>query len=94
VAGAEAALWAMAKQGVPGLPPATLARLATTDLPKAVVFGADDSDFPPSSPDTTATRIGAPPPTLIPGAHHLTPVNSPVAVAAAVLALVRRVPPR
>jgi pimeloyl-ACP methyl ester carboxylesterase len=94
VAGAEAALWAMAKQGVPGLPPATLARLATTDLPKAVVFGADDSDFPPSSPDTTATRIGAPPPTLIPGAHHLTPVNSPAAVAAAVLALVRRVPPR
>ncbi len=93
VAGAEAALWAMAQQGVPGLPSATLARLAALDLPKAVVFGADDSDFAKSSPYTTAARIGAPPPTLIPGARHLTPVNSPAAVAAAVLALVRRVRP-
>jgi pimeloyl-ACP methyl ester carboxylesterase len=93
VSGAEAALWAMARQGVPGLPPATLAQLATTDLPKAVVFGADDSDFAKSSPYTTAARIGAPPPTLILGARHLTPVNSPGAVAAAVLALVRRVGP-
>jgi pimeloyl-ACP methyl ester carboxylesterase len=93
VAGAEAALWAMANQGVPGLPPATLAGLATTDLPKAVVFGADDSVFDKSSPQTTAARIGAPPPMLIPGARHLTPVNSPAAVAAAVLALTRRVRP-
>jgi pimeloyl-ACP methyl ester carboxylesterase len=92
VAGAESALWAMARQGVPGLPPATLAQLATTDLPKAVVFGADDSDFAASAPYTTAARIGAPPPTLIPGARHLTPVNSPAAVAAAILALARRVP--
>ncbi|MFZ2014296.1 MAG: alpha/beta hydrolase [Nocardioides sp.] len=89
VAGAEAALWAMAEQGVPGLPSATLARLSSTDLPKAVVFGADDSDFPKSSPYTTAALIGAPPPTLIPGARHLTPVNSPAAVAAAILALAR-----
>jgi pimeloyl-ACP methyl ester carboxylesterase len=93
VAGAEAALWAMANQGVPGLRPATLARLATTDLPKAVVFGADDSEFDKSSPYTTAARIGAPPPILIPGARHLTPVNSPAAVTAAVLALTRRVRP-
>jgi len=93
VAGAEAALWAMANQGVPGLPPATLARLATTDLPKAVVFGAADSEFDKSSPYTTAARIGAPPPILIPGARHLTPVNSPAAVTAAVLALARRVRP-
>ena len=91
VAGAEAALWAMAKQGVPGLPPSTLARLATTPLPKAVVFGADDTEFDKRSPFTTAALIGAPPPTLIPGARHLTPVNSPGAVAAAVLALDRRV---
>lgn len=90
VAGAEAGLWAMADQGVPGLAPATLARLSATDAPKAVVFGADDSAFDKSAPFTTATLIGAPPPTLIPGARHLTPVNSPDAVAAAVLALVRR----
>ena len=94
VRGAESALWAMAQQGVPGLPPSTLARLAATNLPKAVVFGADDSDFATSSPYTTAARIGAPPPTLIPGARHLTPVNSPAAVADAILALVRRAQPR
>ncbi len=93
VPGAEAALWAMAEQGVPGLRPAALAGLASTGLPKAVVFGADDSDFGKRSPYTTAARIGAPPPTLIPGARHLTPVNSPAAVAAAVLALARRVRP-
>ena len=92
VAGAESALWAMVRQGVPGLPPATLAQLQRTDLPKAVVFGADDSDFARSAPYTTAARIGAPPPTLIPGARHLTPVNSAAAVARAVLALVGRVP--
>ena len=83
----------MASQGVLGLPPATLARLATADLPKAVVFGADDSVFDKSSPCSTAARIGAPPPILIPGARHLTPVNSPAAVAAAVLVLTRRVRP-
>ncbi len=91
VPGAEAALWAMAQQGVPGLPPTTLAGLATKDLPKAVVFGAADSDFNQRSPYTTAARVEAPSPTLIPGARHLTPVNSPAAVAAAVLALARRV---
>ncbi|RNI17958.1 hypothetical protein EFY87_18815 [Flexivirga caeni] len=32
--------------------------------------------------------IGAPPPTVIPGAEHLTPVNSPAAVTAAVLRLI------
>lgn len=90
VAGAESALWAMARQGVPGLPAATLAGLARIDLPKAVVFGADDTEFPAGAPYTTAARIGAPPPTVIPGARHLTPVSSPAAVAAAVLALVRR----
>ena len=82
------------RAGRPGSAAATLARLSATDLPKAVVFGADDSDFSPRSPYTTAALIGAPPPTLIPGARHLTPVNSPAAVAAAVLALVRRAPPR
>ena len=91
VAGAESALWAMARQGVPGLPPTSLAQLRTTDLPKAVVFGADDSDFAQSAPYTTAARIGAPPPTLIPGARHLTPVNSPAAVARAVEELAGRV---
>ena len=90
VPGAEEALWAMAKLGVPGLPPEQVAGLAELSLPKAVVFGADDSTFSKDSPIQTAARIGAPAPTLIPGAEHLTPVNSPKAVAAAVLALAAR----
>lgn len=90
VPGAEESLWSMVNLGVAGLPPARLAELATLALPKAVVFGGEDSAYDPSSPQTTATRIGAPAPTIIPGAQHLTSVNSPAAVAAAVAALEAR----
>lgn len=90
VPGAEESLWSMVNLGVAGLPPARLAELATLSLPKAVVFGGADSAYDPSSPQTTATRIGAPPPTIIPGAQHLTSVNSPAAVAQAIAALEMR----
>jgi pimeloyl-ACP methyl ester carboxylesterase len=90
VAGAEAAAWALLDQGVPGLPPGRLAQLATLPLPKAVVFGAQDTVFSPDSAAQTAARIGAPPPTLIPGARHLTMISSPAAVTAAVDALAAR----
>ena len=87
VPGAEESLWSMVNLGVAGLPPARLAELATLSMPKAVVFGGKDSAYDPSSPQTTAMRIGAPAPTIIPGAQHLTSVNSPAAVAAAISAL-------
>lgn len=87
VPGAEESLWSTVNLGVAGLPPARLAELATLPLPKAVVFGGADSAYTPNSPQTTATRIGAPAPTIIPGAQHLTSVNSPAAVADAVAAL-------
>jgi pimeloyl-ACP methyl ester carboxylesterase len=87
VPGAESALWAMIHLGVPGLPPARLAELATIPVPKSVVFGAEDSAFSSNAPNLTAEQIGAGVPTVIPGAGHLTPVNSPTAVAAAILAL-------
>jgi pimeloyl-ACP methyl ester carboxylesterase len=90
VPGAEESLWSMVNLGVAGLPPARLAELATLSMPKAVVFGGADSAYDPSSPQTTATRIGAPAPTVIPGAQHLTSVNSPAAVAAAIAALEAR----
>jgi pimeloyl-ACP methyl ester carboxylesterase len=90
VPGAEEALWAMVNLGVPGLPPERLAGLAGLPIPKAVVFGGDDSSYDKDSPITTAARIGAPAPTVIPGAHHLTSVNSPAAVAAAVRVLSAR----
>jgi pimeloyl-ACP methyl ester carboxylesterase len=91
VPGAEAALWAMVHLGVPGLPTDQVAGLAALPMPKSVVFGGNDSEYSKDSPYQTATRIGAPAPTLIPGAAHLTSVNSPAAVAVAVEALAARV---
>ncbi|WP_344663931.1 alpha/beta hydrolase [Catenulispora yoronensis] len=90
VPGAEESLWSMVNLGVAGLPPARLAELAALPLPKSVVFGGEDSSYAPDAPQTTATRIGAPPPTIIPGARHLTSVNSPEQVAAAVKELAGR----
>jgi pimeloyl-ACP methyl ester carboxylesterase len=87
--GAEAALWSMIGEGVPGLPADQVARLAALRIPKSVVFGAQDDMFSRQTPRQTARRIGAPPPTLIPGARHLTMISSPREVAAAVEALTR-----
>lgn len=90
-AGAEAAVWAQLNQGVPGLSPQRLARIGRLPLPKAVVFGAQDSVFGPDSPAKTAQAIGAPAPTLIPGARHLAMISNPEAVAAAVDTLAARI---
>ncbi|MFC0058265.1 alpha/beta fold hydrolase [Streptomyces actinomycinicus] len=84
VRGAESALWSMLAAGVPGLSADEVARLAGVRLPKSVVFGAEDDVFTRRTPQETARRIGAPPPTLIPGARHLTMISSPEAVATAV----------
>lgn len=90
VAGAEGALWSMLGEGVPGMSADRLAGLRRLDLPKAAVFGERDDVFGPRTPAETAERIGAPAPTLIPGARHLTMISSPDAVAAAVRALAGR----
>jgi pimeloyl-ACP methyl ester carboxylesterase len=84
VAGAEAGVWAMLGEGVLGLPERRLGLLRGVNLPKAVVYGAEDHVFSSTSADDTARRIGAPPPTLIPGARHLTLISSPDEVARAV----------
>lgn len=91
VAGAEGALWDMLDHiGGPGLPASRLAQLAHSCLPKAVTFGAQDSVFSTDAPYSVAARIGAPAPTVIPGAHHLSLISHPAAVAATVEALVAR----
>lgn len=90
VPGAETSLFAMVNLGVAGLPPERLAGLASLPLPKSVVFGGDDSAYDANAPQQTAARIGAPTPTVIAGARHLTPVNSPAVVAAAIQALATR----
>jgi pimeloyl-ACP methyl ester carboxylesterase len=85
VHGAEAAVWSMLGSGVVGLPVDQVARLHALTMPKKVIFGAEDSVFSKASPAQTATRIGAPPPTIIPGAHHLSMISNPAQVAAAIL---------
>ena len=84
VAGAEEGMLSMMGHGIVGLSQDELSKLRDTGLPTSVVFGADDSAFTHNSPGQTAQRIGAPPPTLIPGARHLTMISSPDQVAAAV----------
>lgn len=85
VAGAQDALWQ--ELAIVGLPAARIHELAALRIPKAVVFGADDSVFPQSAPYATASRIGAPAPTVIPGARHLSFISNPKQVAAAITAL-------
>jgi pimeloyl-ACP methyl ester carboxylesterase len=87
IPGAESAVWGGLRNGVPGLSVPRLERLRAIGLPKAVVFGANDGVFSKNAAARTARRIGAPQPTLIPGARHLTMISSPDAVATAVEAL-------
>jgi pimeloyl-ACP methyl ester carboxylesterase len=87
VPGAEAAIWQLLSLGVPGLSVSRLQQLATVAIPKRVVFGAGDSVFSADTPAQTAARIGAPPPTRIPDARHLTMISDPDRVAAAIGAL-------
>ena len=84
------AAFAVLQAGIPALPVADLQRLARLPMPKAVVYGADDPEYAPDSAAQTAARIGAPPPTLIPDARHLTMISDPDAVAAAVQSLAVR----
>jgi pimeloyl-ACP methyl ester carboxylesterase len=58
-----------------GLPAGRMAALARTDVPKAVVFGAHDTEFSASAP------------TVIAGARHLSLISHPDQVAAAITAL-------
>jgi pimeloyl-ACP methyl ester carboxylesterase len=91
VAGAEQAIWDMLAAGIPGLPADQVARIAALHVPAAVVFGAQDGEFSAASPAQTAQRIGAPAPTIIPGAGHLSFISHPDAVAAVVEQLYGRV---
>lgn len=84
VAGAEQAIWDMLAAGIPGLPADQVARIAALRIPAAVVFGADDHQFSKDSPAQTAQRIGAPAPTIIPGAGHLSFIGHPHEVAAVI----------
>jgi pimeloyl-ACP methyl ester carboxylesterase len=83
-------VWGALAAGNPGLPAARVSLLRGSDVPTSVVFGADDDVFSKDTPAQTATRIGAPAPTLIPGARHLTMISDPATVATATRALAAR----
>lgn len=86
--GAEKALWEMTADGIPAVQADRLALLRGVPVPRAVVFGELDTQG--GNAAETATRVGAPAPTLIPGANHLTPISNPAEVAAAIEALAQR----
>lgn len=86
--GAEKALWQMTANGIPAVSSERLSTFKTLKVPTSVVFGALDTQG--GSAPETATRIGAPPPTIIPNAGHLTLVSSPTEVAKAINALTTR----
>ncbi|WP_112242515.1 alpha/beta fold hydrolase [Kribbella monticola] len=88
--GAEKALWQMTANGIPAVTPQRLETFRTLPIPTSVVFGARDNQG--GSAQDTATRIGAPAPTLIPNAGHLTLISSPTEVATAINALAARPP--
>jgi pimeloyl-ACP methyl ester carboxylesterase len=90
VAGAEDGVWGMFADGTPGMTPERLAGVARSGVPASVVFGAEDDVFPAGTPEQTAQRVGAPAPTIIPSARHLTMVSDPGPVADAVRALAVR----
>jgi pimeloyl-ACP methyl ester carboxylesterase len=86
--GAEKAIWSLTAAGIPAVPADRLAKLHDLPVPTSVVFGSLDTNG--GSATETATRIGAPAPTLIAGAKHLTMISSPDAVAHAIDALALR----
>jgi pimeloyl-ACP methyl ester carboxylesterase len=91
VPGAEPSLWHVLAAGIPSLSTGELAGLARLPgVPKSVVFGANDPEYDPGAAANTARLIGAPAPTLIPTARHLTQVSSPAVVAATIESLATR----
>jgi len=86
VAGTEAALEQLAAHGIPGV---SLAELRSIHVPRAVVWGADDTVDSLTSARRTAAALGVTP-AFISGAGHLSMLARPQAVARAVIRLARR----
>jgi pimeloyl-ACP methyl ester carboxylesterase len=75
------------RHGIPSMTGAELSQLRDDAVPKRVIVGLDDPQFPPAAADQAAARIGAPAPTAVPG-RHLTMISSPQQVAAAIRAFI------
>jgi pimeloyl-ACP methyl ester carboxylesterase len=79
------------QHGIPSMTKAQLAALRTAAVPKRVMFGARDPQFSAAAAAQAAARIGAPPPTTVPGGH-LTMIASPAQLAAAIRAFLSAIP--
>jgi pimeloyl-ACP methyl ester carboxylesterase len=69
------------QHGIPSMTSAEFAALRALPVPKRVVYGVDDPQMSSSDMAATAVRIGAPPPSTVPG-RHLTMIASPEQLAA------------
>ena len=78
------------RHGIPSMTSAQLAALRTAAVPKRVMSGARDPQFSPAAAAQAAARIGAPPPTTVPGGH-LTMIASPAQLAAAIRAFLNAI---
>lgn len=74
--------------------PDSRALLPTLDVPVAVVVGAEDGLTPPSAAHDLAESLPDAVLTVLPRAGHLSPLEDPDGVAAALLGLVLRLPGR
>jgi pimeloyl-ACP methyl ester carboxylesterase len=90
--GSEGAMWHMMEAGIPVLTDEQTDTLRDLPLPKSVAGGVDDPQFSRATAEDVAARIGAPPPTVLPG-RHLTMISTPDELADAIRALCRRAVP-
>jgi pimeloyl-ACP methyl ester carboxylesterase len=85
--GSEQAITYTLRYGIPSMTSAELSQLKATAVPKRVIVGVNDPQMSASDASATAVRIGAPPPTFVPG-RHLTMISSPGQVASAIRAFI------
>jgi pimeloyl-ACP methyl ester carboxylesterase len=88
VAGAQQALLAYASQPIVGVSVSQLREVGRVGVPARVIFGSDDTEYSSSTPRVTAKRLGAPAPSIIDGAGHLSLWSSPDRVARVIGAFV------
>jgi pimeloyl-ACP methyl ester carboxylesterase len=84
----RAAAWA---QRAMASRPDSLQDLASVTVPSLVVVGEEDVLSPPSDADAMTSALPNGELTVIPGVGHLTPIEAPAAVAAALSRLLVRV---
>jgi pimeloyl-ACP methyl ester carboxylesterase len=78
------------RHGIPAMTAAEFSQLRSAAVPKRVIFGFNDPQLSAAGAAQTAARIGAPPPTAVPG-RHLTMISSPRLVGAAIRAFLRSI---